>query len=122
MRLLILPLLHNNQIRDTKTVARMPSGFTEGASRQLAIYAQNYPDYEIWVDYITPKEARSYKMAKSAIDYRMKETLKIAFGIQKFLSISNDSQELASIFYPDYDSWMWSNEMKHDAQQKIWRI
>tara|TARA_R110000803_G_scaffold80008_1_gene145730 strand:- start:1263 stop:2030 length:768 start_codon:yes stop_codon:yes gene_type:complete len=117
-----IDFIYPNQIRDTKTVARMVSGFTEGASRQLAIYAQKYPDYEVWVDYITPKEARSYKMAQGAIDYRMKESLKIAYGIQKFLSISNDSQELASMFYPDYDSWMWSSEMKHDAQQKIWRV
>ena len=116
-----IDFIYPNQIRDTKTVARMPSGFTEGASRQLAIYAQKYPDYEVWVDYITPKEARSYKLSKGAILLRKNEVLKIAFGIQKFLSISSDPLELASIFYPNYDSWMWSSDMKNKATQ-IWSL
>jgi hypothetical protein len=43
----------------------------------------------------------------------------MAFSIQKFLSISDDKHELASLMYPNYDSWMWSSDMKEKAK-KIW--
>ena len=44
---------------------------------------------------------------------------KVAFRIQKFLFISNDKHELASLIYPNYDSWTWSDFLKKEAK-KIW--
>ena len=45
---------------------------------------------------------------------------KVAFSIQKFLSISSDRHELASLVYPNFDSWTWSDKQKIEAN-KIWR-
>ena len=42
-------------------------------------------------------------------------------AIQKFLSISDDKNELAKIIMPDFDNWIWSGELKSEAK-KIWRI
>ena len=46
---------------------------------------------------------------------------KVAFSIQKFLSISDDRHELASLVHPNLDSWMWSGEMREQAK-KIWSV
>ena len=40
-----------------------------------------------------------------------KQLKKVAFSIQKFLSISNDKHELASMLYPNFDKWEWSEDM-----------
>ena len=49
-----------------------------------------------------------------------KEIIKISLGLMKFLSISNDAYELASMFYPNFDSWMWNDDNKKQST-KIWR-
>ena len=104
--------------RDTKTTARIPSKLTYSTSRQLSIYLQAFNGYECWVDYISPKEVKSYKLTN--VEAHMKSVFAIAHGIRKFLSISNDKEELASLLYPNFDSWMWTDEMKQQAK-KIWR-
>ena len=65
-----------------------------------------------------PKEVKSYKLTN--VEEHMKSVFAIAHGIRKFLSISNDKEELASLLYPNFDSWMWTDEMKQQAK-KIWR-
>ena len=105
-------------IRDSKTTARIPSKLTHATSRQLAIYLQAFDGYECWVDYISQKEVKSYKL--SNVEQLMKQVFAIAHSIRKFLSISNDKEELASLLYPNFDSWMWTDEMKQQAKQ-IWR-
>lgn len=105
-------------IRDTKTTARIPSKLTDATSRQLSIYLQAYDGYDCWVDYVSQKEVKSYKLTN--VEQHMKSVFAIANGIRKFLSISNDKEELASLLYPNYDSWMWTDEMKQQAK-KIWR-
>ena len=106
-----------NAIRDTKTTARKPSSLSEANSRQLSIYAMAYPDYEVWVDYITPKEAVCYRLTNT--EYYQKQVLKIAMGIRRFLSISDDIHELLAMIHPDLDHWHWNDDMKTQAN-KIW--
>ena len=43
------------------------------------------------------------------------------FNIQKFLSVSADPQELASLLYPNFDDWRWTDDLKIEAM-KIWRM
>ena len=112
-----IDFVFKDAIRDTKTTARMPSSATEGHQRQLAVYSKAFPEKELWLDYITPKKSVSYKV--NNVEQRLNEVIKIAFGLQKFLSISSDPFELASMIYPNYDDWMWSEEMKQQAK-KIW--
>ncbi len=72
---------------------------------------------EIAKDYVTKKEALSFKVQN--VEQRLNEVIKISFGLQKFLSISDDAFELASILYPNYDDWRWNEEMKKQST-KIW--
>ena len=113
-----IDFVFKDSIRDTKTTSRMPSKPTEGHQRQLAIYSKAFPDKELWLDYITPKQAVSYKVTN--VEKRLNEVIKVAFGLQKFLSISSDPYELASMLYPNYDNWMWNEDMKKQAKE-IWR-
>jgi len=97
-------------IRDLKTTARMPSKMSEAHSRQLALYSLAFPNKSLWCDYVTPKQTISYMFTDQ--DKKLKEIIKISLGLMKFLSISDDPYELASMFYPDLDSWMWNEEYK----------
>ena len=49
-----------------------------------------------------------------------KQLKKAALTIQRFLSLSDDKEELANLEYPNTDSWMWSDRMKKEAT-KIWK-
>ena len=104
-------------IRDTKTTNRKPSKINESACRQLSIYALAYPDHHVWVDYITPREAVSYKLTKPK-EYQ-DQVLKIALGLRKFLALSNDPLELCSMIHPDFDDWRWNADMQSQANE-IW--
>ena len=112
-----IDFVFKDAIRDTKTTARMPSKPSIAHERQLAVYSKAFPDKELWLDYITPKQAVSYKV--NNVEKRLNEVIKVAFGLQKFLSISSDPLELAEMHYPNYDDWMWSEAMKQQAK-KIW--
>ena len=112
-----IDFVFEDSVRDLKTTARMPSKISEAHQRQLAIYSQVFPDKELWVDYSTPKQAMSYKLENK--EQKLKEVIKISFGLMKFLSISNDPFELASMIYPNLDSWMWNEEDKKQSTT-IW--
>ena len=38
------------------------------------------------------------------------------------LSYSDDINQVASLYYPDFDDWRWSNGIDRDAAKKLWRI
>jgi hypothetical protein len=110
---------YKNIIRDTKTSTITPNAITRSHARQLALYNKAFPECECWVDYITPNKSTSYKLTD--INQKFVEIQDIVFGLRKFLSISNDTKELASMLYPNLDSWMWNDEMINEAK-RIWRI
>ena len=112
-----IDFMYEDSIRDLKTVGVRPSKFSEAHQRQLAVYSYAYPDKEMWCDYVTKREAVSFKLQNPK--EKFKEVMRICFGLQKFLSISNDAFELASMLHPNYDDWRWSEDMKQQST-KIW--
>jgi len=108
-----------DKIVDLKTSTRMPSKPTEAQKRQMALYSMAYPDSSVDLFFATPKECKTFTLTDLS---QYKDQLKkVAFSIQKFLSISDDRHELASLVHPNLDSWMWSGEMVEQAK-KIWSI
>ena len=106
-----------DKIVDLKTSTRMPSQPTEAQRRQMALYSMAYPNNTVDLFFATPKDYKKFTLKNLSV---YKEQLKkVAFSIQKFLSISNDKHELASLIYPNYDSWTWSDFLKKEAK-KIW--
>ena len=108
-----------DKIVDLKTTTRMPTRPTEAQKRQMAFYSMAYPKNSVDLFFATPKEHKKFPL-KSLTSYK-KQLEKVAYSIQKFLSISDDKHELASFVYPNLDSWMWYGKMKEEAK-KIWSI
>ena len=108
-----------DKIVDLKTSTRMPSKPTEAQKRQMALYSMAYPKSSVDLFFATPKECKTFTLTN--LSQYKKQLKKVAFSIQKFLSISDDRHELASLVYPNTDSWMWSAEMKEEAK-KIWSV
>ena len=106
------------KIVDLKTSTRMPTRPTEAQKRQMALYSMAYPDSSVDLFFATPKEYKRFTL-KNLTLYK-KQLRKVALSIQKFLSISDDKHELASLMYPNLDSWLWSG-MKEEAN-KIWSV
>ena len=106
------------KIVDLKTTTRMPTRPTEAQKRQMALYSMAYPDSSVDLFFATPKEHKTFTL-KNLTLYK-KQLRKVALSIQKFLSISDDKHELASLMYPNLDSWLWSG-MKEEAN-KIWSV
>ena len=107
-----------DKIVDLKTSTRMPTRPTEAQKRQMALYSMAYPNSSVDLFFATPKEHKKFTL-KNLTLYK-KQLRKVALSIQKFLSISDDKHELASLMYPNLDSWLWS-DMKEEAN-KIWSI
>jgi hypothetical protein len=112
-----IDFVFKDAIRDLKTVGVRPSKFSSAHQRQLAVYSKAFPEKELWCDYVTKNETMSFKLQN--VEETLNQVIKVSLGLQKFLSISDDPYELASMHYPNYDSWMWSEEMKQKST-KIW--
>lgn len=107
-----------DKIVDLKTTTRMPTRPTEAQKRQMALYSMAYPKSSVDLFFASPKEHKVFTL-KNLSAYK-KQLTKVAFGIQKFLSVSNDKHEIASLTYPNLDSWLWTG-MKEEAS-KIWSL
>jgi len=116
-----IDFIFNDIIVDLKTTNRMPSKPTNGQLRQMAFYSMGYTDKEVQLFFVSPREHKQFTLTKNDIEYNSKTLLEGAFTIQRFLSLSDDRNELASFIYPNFDKWEWSELMKNEAK-KIWRI
>ena len=108
-------------VRDIKTVSRLPSVIPDTVNRQLSIYAKA-EDSDAMVDYVyvTTKKAEMISMQVENIDEHIKTVRSVAIAIMNLLSYSNDKNQIASLFYPNYDSWLWGkDEIK--LAKTIWR-
>ena len=108
-----------DKIVDLKTTTRMPTRPTEAQKRQMALYSMAYPKSSVDLFFASPKEHKKFTLKNLSV-YK-KQLVKVALGIQKFLSISNDKHELASMLYPNFDKWEWSEDMIKEAK-KIWSV
>ena len=106
-------------IVDLKTTGRMPSKPTDANKRQMAIYSLAYPDYRADVFYASPKAFNKFIIDENEIKLHQKQIHSLAIGLMKFLAISDDKEELASIIHPNYDSWTWSEYMKEQSSKNI---
>ena len=96
-----------NTIRDLKTTRAIPSAVPHMVQRQLAFYS-HVSRKQAWVDYVSKKHCTTYRIDN--VEKTMNEILAICQSIEKFLSISDDIKEIASMFPPNLDSWEWSEE------------
>ena len=95
----------------------MPSS----VKRQLSIYAMATDKTPI-ADYIcvTKTKAQVTPIVISDLDQYFQQVVRACKSIKNLLSYSNDKQQIANLFYPDLDHWMWSDQ-EREAATKIWR-
>ena len=84
----------------------------------MALYSMAYPKNSVDLFFASPKEHKIFTLKNLSV-YK-KQLERVALGIQKFLSVSNDKHEIASLTYPNLDSWLWTG-MKEEAS-KIWSL
>ena len=115
-----IDLLCEDTVRDIKTVSRM-SAMPSSVKRQLSIYAMATDKTPI-ADYIcvTKTKAQVTPIVISDLDQYFQQVVRACKSIKNLLSYSNDKQQIANLFYPDLDHWMWSDQ-EREAATKIWR-
>ena len=111
-------LLYKDKVRDTKTVGRQVSELAQTASRQASIYALG-TGCEPWIDYVTTKEVRAYRVER--VDYWLRQVELASKSLERVLSHSDDIVECCQLVYPDLDHWMWSDTNKRIAKD-IWQM
>jgi hypothetical protein len=113
---------YEDSVRDLKTTARKPSEqISASHSRQMAIYAAATESDRAFLDYVVVNKSRKEIVVREvqSLRDRMYEVEKIALTISRLLSISADKHEIAALFFPDFESWQWSDQDKHFAKT-IW--
>tara|TARA_Y100000593_G_scaffold92276_1_gene183348 strand:+ start:625 stop:1401 length:777 start_codon:yes stop_codon:yes gene_type:complete len=113
-------------IVDIKTTTRMPSAISEGHARQGAIYANSKSNYSMRFAYIKPKPSRGedracnvYEMSAESVSQKINEVREIALRMNRFLCLSKDKEELASLLVPNYEGFRWNNPTDREAGRKI---
>lgn len=103
---------------DLKTTLRMPSEIKTSHARQLSLYKACISDnLDARILYTTDKKAAALQLENHREHLRALE--KMAFSLQRFLSISDDPHELAAIVCPDYESFYWNDPVTRANGMKV---
>jgi hypothetical protein len=108
-------------LNDLKTTHALPSQIKISHARQVALYvAARGGDLDARLTYVTPKKCATYRLEN--VQDHVKSLENIALSIQKFLSISSDPKELASIVVPDLESFYFNDPDTRQAAYEVWKI
>jgi len=109
-------------IRDCKTSVQSLNKMKESHSRQLALYGASAGTdmTELWIDNITRRNVQTVRL-ENPKKY-LENIVQASLGFRKFLSISNDIEELLSMIQPDLDDWRWANSKTKKQAKQIWRL
>lgn len=106
---------------DIKTTHAVPSEIKTGHARQVSFYCGCISDnLDGRLAYISSKKNAVYQL-ENMRDHR-DAILKGAMTIQKFLSLSKDPDELASLVMPDTESFYWSGPAARQVAHDIWKV
>jgi len=111
-------LLQESAVRDMKTGTTAPTSLKNAHGRQMAVYAKA-TKREPWIDFITRKEVRSFKVTN--IPFWERQFVLAAQSLERVLSHSDDIFECCQLVYPDLDHWMWS-DLTRSAARDIWNM
>ena len=108
-------------LTDLKTSHALPSAIKINHARQVALYREaRGAKLSACVTYVTGKKSATYALDNPA--EHIAALGKIALTIQRFLSISADPMELASMVIPDVDSFYFNDKSSRQAAFEIWGI
>lgn len=108
-------------IVDLKTTHALPSKITSKHARQVSLYVAALGNkHEGRISYVTPKKSSTYKV--DDVSEHIETIKRIGMTIQRFLSISNNPEELASYVVPDISSFYFNDSEARQAAWEIWRV
>ncbi len=106
---------------DLKTTHALHSEISNAHARQLALYhAARGGESDPQIAYVTPKKHAIYRLENPSA--HVKALLQIGLSIQKFLSITKDPGELASLVVPDVDSFYFADPLTRKAAFDVWGV
>ena len=117
-----IDLQYEGIIRDIKTTKRLQKVIPTSICRQLSLYA--YAEDSIpYADFIhvTRTKAEVVSMEITDVEKRVSELKNAAYAMMNVLSYSDDIRTVASLFYPDFDDWRWSDD-DIEAAKNLWSI
>ncbi len=118
-----IDLQYPGMIRDIKTTGRMMPKTPSSICRQLSLYAyaENCSAVADFI-HVTKTKAEVVTVEITDIDKRLEELRKASLAMMNVLSYSDDINQVASLFYPDFDDWRWNNPADVAAAKKLWGI
>jgi len=106
---------------DLKTTHALPSQISGPHARQVALYAAVRGDnISPRITYCTSKKVATYQLEN--VREHLAALEKIALTVQRFLAISSDPMELASLVVPDTSSFYYSDPITRQAAYEVWNI
>ena len=106
---------------DLKTTHALPSKISTNHARQVALYvAARGDNLDARITYVTSKKSATYQLENKREHVQALE--RIALTIQKFIGISDDPYELASLVVPDVDTFYFSDPITRQMAFEIWGL
>lgn len=98
-----------DEIIDTKTTNAIPSVMPAAHARQFSIYKTAKMEKRMRGAYISSKRMDILTLDRDTYDRSMVEIAAMAKRMERFLSVSDDAQELAAIVSHDPSTFYWSD-------------
>jgi hypothetical protein len=106
-------------LTDLKTTDRLPEKVKITHARQGALYATS-DNMDARITYVTPVKVATYKIEN--IRAHREALVKIALTVERFVSLTNDPQELVGLVVPDLESFYWSPPQARQAAFEVWGV
>ena len=109
-------------LRDMKTVSRKTSENAFSINRQLALYG-TVTGLNPIADYIlvNKSSASVTSVECNNVEESLAELERGAMAIARFLSLSDDKNDLLSLHFPNYDDFKWSEFRNDKGIRSLWR-
>lgn len=104
-----LDWLYGEEIIDLKTTHRVPSAMSEQHLRQASIYKTAHFDKRVRFFYASPKKSEKHTLTRDQYDVAMRQLTCAAQRLERFLGLSDDPQELASLVPHTTDTFYFSS-------------
>lgn len=104
-----LDWLYAGEVLDLKTTLRVPSAMSEAHVRQAAIYKTAHYDKRVRFFYVSDKKSAKHTLTREQYDAAIRQITCAAQRLERFLSLSDDSKELAAIIPHSSESFYWGD-------------
>lgn len=104
-----LDWLYDDEVLDLKTTLRVPSSMSETHIRQASVYKTAHMDRRIRFFYVSDKKSEKHTLTREQYDVAMRQLTCSAQRLGRFLALSADPHELATIVPHCSDSFYFND-------------